>query len=99
MSGAPFRCFPLGFANGFTHKHYAKLKRPARDKQYSFLVRLINYGRKSFVTLVPDALKFFLFLYQPPLKFLANLAELNLGPQMFILLLLQGGFSFFKGNL
>jgi len=38
---------------GLTYKHYTRQETLARDKHFSLLWILINYGQKSFITLAP----------------------------------------------
>ncbi len=47
-SGGPKSTFPLGLGSGPYKKHWTRLERLARDKQYSLLQTLVNYGRKKF---------------------------------------------------
>ncbi len=38
-------------SSGLTHKHYTRLERLVKDKRSSLLRKVVNYGRKSFITL------------------------------------------------
>ena len=51
----------LSGAPGLARKHLTCLERPAGDKHSSLLQKLVNYGRKSFVTLCPGAYTIKLF--------------------------------------
>ncbi len=42
---------------GFPHKHYTRLEKLARDKHSSLLQKIVNYGQKSFITLVPGPMQ------------------------------------------
>jgi hypothetical protein len=51
-SGVAEKCFTwVSFS--FTHKHWTRLKRIARDKHASLFRKLVNYGQISFITLSP----------------------------------------------
>ncbi len=46
--------YPNEALPGFTHKHWTRLEKHARDKRSSLLRKSVNYGQKSFITLAPD---------------------------------------------
>ncbi len=48
---------------------------------------------------LPGVVKLFLLLLDLAVNLLANLSKLKLGPKHLVLLLLQGGLSFFKSSL
>jgi hypothetical protein len=39
---------------GITYKHWTRLEKLSKDKRFSFLRKILNYGVKSFITLAPN---------------------------------------------
>ncbi len=54
LSEAPFRCSPLVYAPGVTHKHYIRMEERGKDQHSSLLGTLVNYDRNLFITFGPD---------------------------------------------
>jgi hypothetical protein len=47
------RCSTLGWAPAFTHIHWTRLERPARDKIYRSLRIFVNYSSEIFYDIGP----------------------------------------------